>query len=285
MVELDKFAVIVLCHCRPNDTTTPATLRRRGYTGKIILLLDDEDDTIDQYRKNFPDYAIEVYSKDEKMKVIDSMDNLHDKRCAVYARNACFDVARKYGLKYFCQMDDDYNNMPYRDISDGHARRFDDSNIDEVFKIYLEFMQTNEHIKACAFAEPGDFVGGAMSNLNRHVFLHKCMGSWICFTDRELVFKGTMNDDVNTYSLEGSRGNLFFTFNKIMIDTFETQKVKGGMTDIYAGRGTYTKSFYTVLCCPSFVKLSIFGDTHYRIHHNFNWNHAYPMLVSSRYKK
>lgn len=68
MINMDKFVVIVLCHKRPNDTTTPDTLRKFGYTGKIILLLDDEDDTIEQYRINYPNLTIETYSKDEYMK-------------------------------------------------------------------------------------------------------------------------------------------------------------------------------------------------------------------------
>lgn len=285
MIDMEKFAVIVLCHKRPYDTTTPKTLRSCGYTGPIILLLDDEDDTIDTYRYNFSDLTIEIYSKDEMMKWIDSMDNLGDKRCAVYARNACFDVAEKHGLRYFCQMDDDYTTIPYRYIENGKLYRNNGSNLDEVFKLYLEFMEISPNIGSVAFAEPGDFVGGIGSNLNKRQFLNKCMGSWICFVDRRLIFKGTMNDDVNTYSMNGSRGQLFYTFNFIMIDTPATQSVKGGMTDIYEGRGTYTKTFYTVMCCPSFVKVDMFGDKHYRIHHKFDWKHAVPKLISGRYKK
>lgn len=285
MIDMQKFGVIVLCHCRPNDTTTPQTLRDCKYTGKIILLLDDEDETLPEYQKNFPDLNIELYSKDKMMEWVDSMDNLKDKRCAVYARNACFDVAEKYGLQYFCQMDDDYTTIPYRYIEDDKLYRNNYSNLDLVFKYYLEFMEVNENIGSVAFAEPGDFVGGIGSNLNNKKYLHKCMGSWICFTDRRLYFKGTMNDDVNTYSLNGSRGQLFFTFNFIMIDTPATQAVKGGMTDIYMGRGTYSKTFYTLLCCPSFVKVDMFGDRHYRIHHKFKWENAHPKIISGRYKK
>lgn len=285
MIDMDKFAVIVLCHCRPNDTTTPATLRSCNYTGDIILLLDDEDETIDEYRKNFPEYKIEVYSKDETMKIYDAMDNLGDKRCAIYARNSCFDVAEKYGYKYFCQMDDDYTTIPYRYVENDKLYRNNYSKLDEVFKAYLEFMEISDNIGSVAFAEPGDFVGGVGSNLNRKQYLHKCMGSWICFVDRRLRFQGTMNDDVNTYSLGGSRGQLFYTFPFIMIDTPATQSVKGGMTEIYEGRGTYTKTFYTIMCCPSFVSVDMFGDRHYRIHHKFNWQNAHPMLISGDFKK
>lgn len=285
MIDMKDFVVIVLCHRRPNDTTTPSTLRACKYTGDIVLLLDDEDDTVEQYRQNYPEYRIEIYSKDEMMKTVDSMDTTNDKRCAVYARNACFNVAEKLGYKYFCQMDDDYTTIPYRYMENDKLYRNNYSNLDLVFEAYLEFMLSNEHIGAVAFAEPGDFVGGCGSNLNKKLYLNKCMGSWICAVDRPLHFLGTMNDDVNTYSLNGSRGQLFYTFNFIMIDTPATQAVDGGMTDIYLGRGTYSKTFYTVMCCPSFVKVDMFGDRHYRIHHKFKWEHAVPKLISGDFKK
>jgi hypothetical protein len=70
-----------------------------------------------------------------------------------------------------------------------------------------------------------------------------------------------------------------------MIDQPETQQVKGGMTDMYKGNGTYMKSFYTVMLCPAFVKISVMGDRHYRIHHSIDYNHGVPKLISSKYKK
>ena len=285
MVDMSKFLIIVLCHCRPNDTTTVDTLRKCNYTGDIVLLLDDEDPTVDEYRKNFPSERIEIFSKDEMLKEIDIMNNEVNKKCAVYARNACFKVAKKLGYEYFCQMDDDYVGVPYRYRDGDKFRRNDFSNLDEVFKAYLEFFETNDCIHAVAFAEPGHFVGGQYSNLGRHRVLHMCMGSWICKVDRPLKFSGIMNDDVNTYALYGSRGQLCFTFDFIMIDTPETQKVQGGMTDVYLGNGTYTKTMYTVMCCPSFVKVDMFGDRHYRMHHKFNWPRAVPKIISGRYKK
>ena len=285
MIDMDKFCVIVLCHKRPFDTTTPITLRNCNYTGDIILLLDDEDDTIDLYRQNFPDTVIDTYSKDELMKVTDAMDITGDKRCAVYARNACFDIAEKHGYYYFCQLDDDCTTFPYRYMENGKLYRNNHSDLDAVFKAHLEFMECNENIDAVAFALPGDFVGGCSSNLNKRLFLNKCMCSWICFTNRRIHYSGTMNDDVNTYSMGGMRGKLYYTFNFLMFDAPATQAVKGGMTEIYLGRGTYMKTFYTILCCPSFVKVDMFGDRHYRIHHKFDWKHAVPKLISGRYKK
>jgi excinuclease ABC subunit A len=40
-----------------------------------------------------------VFDKIAEAKKVDSMDNFHNRRCAVHARNACFDVAKAKGYK------------------------------------------------------------------------------------------------------------------------------------------------------------------------------------------
>ena len=83
----------------------------------------------------------------------------------------------------------------------------------------------------------------------------------------------------------GSRGYLFLTVQKASINQANTQHLSGGLTDIYLDLGTYIKSYYSVMSCPSAVKISIMGDTHYRIHHNVKWNNCVPKIISDRYKK
>ena len=280
-----SFACFVLCHGRPDNTPTVATLRKYGYTGDIYIILDDKDTTIDDYRKNFPDCKIEIFSKSEVASSFDTMDSSDNDRCAVYARNACFDIAERNGLDYFCELDDDYVGMPHRYIIGDTCFRTRCSNLDEVFKAYLDFLETSDKIYSVAFGQPGDFIGGKNAFLCHHRYVRKCMNSWICKTSRRFIFNGRMNDDVNTYCTYGSRGNLFYTFDFFMIDQPETQSVKGGMTDMYKGNGTYMKSFYTVMACPSFVKISVMGDRHYRIHHSIDFEMGVPKLISSKYKR
>lgn len=282
---MDNFAVLILCHGRPDNTPTFQTLRNYGYTGQIYIVCDDEDNTVDGYRKNFGADNVQLFSKSEIAKTFDTMDSTADRRCAVYARNACFDIAKRLGLDYFCEMDDDYVTMPYRWEENGKLYRSASANLDEVFKAYIEFMKTSDQIYSVAFGQPGDFIGGIGSQLHKKKYRRKTMNSWICKTDRRFTFNGTMNDDVNTYMLNGSRGKVFLTFDFIMIDQPETQQIKGGMTDMYLGNGTYMKSFYTVLCCPSFVSISMMGDTHYRIHHCIDWDRAVPKIISGDFKK
>lgn len=283
MSKLDEFAVMILCHGRPDNTPTFDTLRKYGYNGRIIIVCDDEDKTLPQYQELYPEVA--VFSKQKVREYTDPMDNKNDMRCALYARNACFDIAENLGLTYFAEFDDDYIGIPYRWEEDGVMYRSQLANLDAVFEAYIEFLETNENIYSVAFGQPGDFIGGCGSRLHQDRYRRKCMNSWICKTERRLQFAGTMNDDCTTYSIEGFKGQLFYTFDFIMIDQPETQQVKGGMTDMYLGAGTYQKTWYTIMACPSFVKAGMMGDRHWRIHHNINHKNAYPMLISDKYKK
>lgn len=280
-----KFACFVLCHGRPHNTPTVKTLRKYGYTGDIYIICDDKDSTINGYKNYFPDCTIEIFSKAEIAKSFDLMDNQTNDKCAVFARNACFDIAEKNGLDYFCELDDDYTSVPYRYIINNVCYRSRGAKLDDVFNAYIDFMESSSLIFSVAFGQPGDFIGGSGSQLVKRKYIQKTMNSWICKTDRRFIFNGRMNDDVNTYCIYGSRGKLFYTFDFIMIDQPETQSVKGGMTAMYSGNGTYMKSFYTVMACPAFVKISMMGDRYYRIHHSIDYEHGVPKLISSIYRK
>ena len=280
-----NFAVMILCHGRPDNTPTYDTLRKFGYTGKIYIICDDEDITLPRYQEKYGIDNVKVFSKTNISKSFDTMDNTNNRKCAVYARNACFEIAEQLKLDYFCELDDDYTTMPYRWEEDGRLYRSKSANLDAVFDAYITFMNTNDNIYSVAFAQPGDFIGGTNSALHKKRYSRKTMNSWICKTDRKFIFNGTMNDDVNTYLLNGARGKIFITFDFIMIDQPETQTVAGGMTDMYLGNGTYMKSFYSILCCPSFCKVTMMGDRHYRMHHGIEWENAVPKIISDRYRK
>jgi len=111
------------------------------------------------------------------------------------------------------------------------------------------------------------------------------MNSFICSVDRPFNFIGAMNDDVNTYTVLGNRGELFFTMPLITFAQRTTQANEGGLTDMYLRFGTYLKSFTTVMYLPSCVKVSIMGDKHKRLHHKINWKYCVPKILSEEYKK
>lgn len=281
----DNFACFILCHGRPENTPTYDTLRKFGYTGKIYIICDDEDKTLPGYIERYGKDSVKIFNKLEVLKNFDTMDTSDNRACAVYARNACFTIARELGLKYFCELDDDYYNIRFRINKDGKLITRYTYDMDSVFESYLEFLDCSPHIYSIAFSQTGDYIGGCNSNLARHQWLHKCMNSWICDVDKAFTFNGRMNDDVNTYTLGGSRGLMYFTLTGLCIDQPNTQQVSGGMTEMYKGEGTYQKSFYTVMQCPSFVSIDVMGDKYYRIHHHIDSKKGYPKIISGVYKK
>lgn len=132
----------------------------------------------------------------------------------------------------------------------------------------------------------GDHIGGSERKAPR--LTRKCMNSFICSTDRPFRFFGRINEDVNTYATMGRRGDLFLTVMQAQVNQLSTQSNAGGMTDLYLDSGTYIKTFYSVMYCPSCVKVGKLGDPrspHFRIHHKINWHHLAPKILSFEHKK
>lgn len=260
-------------------------LRKCGYTGKIYIIIDNEDKMQDEYMTRFGKENVIVFDKLAKSKECDTCDNLHERNIVLFARNSCHDIAEKLGLTYFLELDDDYVNFRSRMLDeDGKFISVYIRDLDAIFEKFLDFLDlTGAH--AVAFAQTGDFIGGATSKVFKDKIARKVMNSFFCRTDRPFQFMGRINEDVNMYVSLGGKGYLFFTIAQVSLDQQVTQKHHGGLTDSYLELGTYVKSFYTVLNCPSCVRVHIVGNRHPRMHHLIDWEKAVPKIISSKYKK
>lgn len=275
-MENKDFAVFILTHGRPDNVKTLATLKRCGYTGKVYFIVDNEDKTIDAYIKNFGSEFVKVFDKKAIADEVDEGNNFDERRTITHARNACFKIAKEIGITYFVQLDDDYYYFGYR--YDTGAKII--TNMNKVFEIMLNFYKS-VNIKSIAFGQGGDHIGGFSGiKLKR-----KCMNSFFCSTEREFQFVGAMNEDVNTYTTLGSRGDLFFTFTNLQLDQKDTQSQTNGITDMYKRFGTYCKAFTTTMMQPNSVKVSMMNSEHQRIHHSINWGATVPMIIDEKYKK
>lgn len=275
-MENKDFAVFILTHGRPDNIKTLSTLKKCGYTGKIYFIVDNEDKCIDKYIQNFGHENVKIFDKKFYADNIDEGNNFDNRKVIIHARNACFDIAKDLGIKYFIQLDDDYYYFGYRYESGAKIIK----NLDNVFDIVLNFYKS-VNINSIAFSQGGDHIGGFSGiKLKR-----KCMNSFICCTDREFQFVGSINEDVNTYTSLGSRGNIFFTFTNLQLDQKDTQSNNGGMTDEYALTGTYVKSFHSVLMQPSSVKVSMMNSNNPRLHHSIKWVNTVPMIINENFKK
>lgn len=275
-MENKDFAVFILTHGRPDNVKTYTTLRKCGYSGKIYLIVDNEDSFIKEYQDNFGKEYVKIFNKKAIADLVDEGNNFDNRKVIIHARNACFQIAKEIGIKYFVQMDDDYYYFGYRYDSGAKIIK----NLDNVFDIVLNFYKST-NIKSIAFSQGGDHIGGFSGiKLKR-----KCMNSFFCSTDREFQFIGSLNEDVNTYTTLGSIGYIFFTFTNLQLDQKDTQSNKGGMTDQYMLNGTYIKSFHSVIMHPSSVKASMMNTNYKRIHHSISWVNTTPMIIDEKYKK
>lgn len=280
---MSDFVVFILTHGRPNNVYTLKSLRKHGYTGRVIIVIDDEDKTADEYLENFDD--VEIFNKKEIAETFDEADNFDDRRAIVYARNACFKIAEKLGVKYFVQMDDDYTQFEYRIYTNERQKPNYVYSLDSVYACLMNFYK-NTNFATISIAQGGDFIGGKNNRMaKRPTLFRKCMNSFICSTDRPFKFTGRINEDVNTYVKKQSIGLLMGTIPFVSLKQRQTQSNKGGMTELYLDSGTYVKSFYTVMFSPSSVYIKPMGDKHLRLHHHVKWDNAVPKLIAEKHKK
>ena len=281
----NDFVAFILTHGRVNSVITDKTLRKCGYTGPIVYVIDNEDKQADKYKNKFPD--VYVFDKEVMSKTFDEADNFEDRRAIIYARNACFGIAKELGYKYFIELDDDYDTFSFTYGRNSTVKQRAIKQLDGIFEAMVRFYESTS-IMTVAMAQRGDFVGGKDNDIIRGEKLkRKAMNSFICSTDRSFHFVGRINEDVNTYTTLGSRGYLFLQIPHVALNQKQTQSNKGGMTDIYINQGTYVKSFYTVMMMPSSVKVGLMGNSMEtkRLHHIINWNNTVPKIIKESFKK
>jgi hypothetical protein len=277
-----KFAMFILTHGRPHEQLTLQRLQECGYTGDVYLIIDNEDKTADEYFRLYGDKVIQ-FDKAKAGELFDIADTRADRRATVFARNQSFLIAKELGLDYHMQLDDDYTAIFFRLVSENKLRKKDTTSLDQIMEAMIDFLE-DTGATSFAMSQGGDHIGGIEGVVTKPL-LRKCMNTWLLRTEPPLEFVGRMNDDVNTYVVNGARGHMFFTTTALQTNVQTTQKVAGGMTEMYLDAGTYMKSMYTVMMQPSSVTVSLMGTTHKRLHHRVDWNHTVPKIISDKHRK
>lgn len=278
----NNFAIFILTHGRAKNISTISAMKRCKYNGKYYLIVDNEDDQIEEYKKIYGEKVI-VFDKKKTSEWTDAGDNKDERTAILWARNESFYIAEKLGLSHFMMLDDDYTNIWLR-YAEGDKCLHKRPDLNKAIEIAIKLLDTTNALSV-AFSQGGDWIGGIQSPRANNPILRKCMNSFICRTDRKFKFAGRMNEDVSTYVRMGNLGKLMMTITPIMIVQKMTQSLGGGMTDMYKETGTYVKSFYSVMYCPSCVKIYHIGVSNIRIHHRVHWNNAVAKIINEKYKK
>lgn len=276
------FCAFILTHGRPDRVITYKTLLRSGYTGKVFLVIDDEDKTADEYRNRFGNIVLQ-FCKSKVAATLDDGDNSGSRVSTTYVRAALFDLAKDVGCKYFIQLDDDYTEFKFRFNACGeYFYRTFRKTCDKVFESLVDFLESTTTLTV-AMSQGGDFIGGG----GPLALKRKAMNSFVCSTDRPWKCLGRMNEDVSAYVVGNRAGDLFFTTTQVQIDQKQTQTNDGGMSQLYLESGTYVKTFYSVLYAPSCVKVATLSDPRSgqtRIHHKINWHNTAPKILREKWR-
>lgn len=279
----DDFAVFILTHGRAGNIKTLKALEDGRYSGKYYIVIDNEDETADKYYELYGDRVV-MFDKLEISKRFDTADTFQDRRTIVYARNACFDIAEKLGIKYFLELDDDYTGFYYRWPKKKSLVSQKCLQLDRLFESMIQWLDDTGALTV-AFAQAGDFIGGVNSSTYHKKVLRKAMNTFFCKTENRFDFVGRINEDVNTYTTLGNTGKLIMTMTDVAIVQMQTQKNHGGMSTVYLDSGTYLKSFYTVMFSPQCTTVGMMGDKHMRMHHRIDWDRCAPKIISEKHKK
>lgn len=280
-----RIGILILSHGRADNVKTWALLDKRGSRLERKIVVDDEDDQIEEYRKRFGESVI-VFSKSDYMARSDTFAPRSDRPRGIVlpARNACPDIASSLGWDYFIELDDDYDNIDTRYIEGGKLKGRNLANVDGVFTEMAKFIERSG-TDVIALAQGGDFIGGAKSTGATTVFLRKMMNVYCFRASTDIRFYGYLNEDLTASVVHGMRGDLILTYAKKEIHQTKTQEAEGGLTEEYCRNGTYAKSMCSVIAAPSCVGLRMMGDGHYRIHHSVSWKNAVVKVLRGAWKK
>lgn len=170
------------------------------------------------------------------------MDNREKWGAVVYARNEAFNIAKKMGLKYFLELDDDYDCIKYRYIKrlpsgkEVLTQSRENFDINCLINAYINFMERSNS-DCVAIAQGGDLVGGVGNIKRRSPLIRKIMNFFFFRPDSPVKFRGLINEDVNAYAWGNSIGQKLFTTINVMLNQAQTQKQAGGVDGYLSGYG------------------------------------------------
>jgi len=278
-----NYAVLICTHGRPYAQHTLNTLRRCGYTGKIYLILDNEDETYPEYHTNKDYTDIWVFDKQFYINEIDT-GVLEPKRKAIlYAKSACESIATMHlGLDAFVIADDDITGFRYR-YEDGNSLRSlpITQNMDEIIYSYMSYI-LDAGICATSFGNDRMYIGGKISDERKSEF--RAPYNFV-FRNSHIPFSwvSEMYEDTISPILENQRGHYTIQLPIVKYDMKElVAGADGGMSETYSQMPIYERIFQVIKYSPTSTKFVVSNG---KITNSILREHTYPKLVSSSYKK
>lgn len=268
--------VLIISHKRPQCSTVKA-LKKAGYKGDWFIVADDMDDT--DYEGLYNEHVVR-FSKMEYAKTVDTADNFGKMTTPVYARNACFDIAREKGYDCFALLDDDLTGFVYRYVDGKKLASKKVRNITPIFDAYCKYVLDSGF--ACGgFVSAGRLIGGVNNPLiKKGGFYYNPTNAYIINTHAEQFgFIGTLWEDSIYCYLNNMTGRIAAAFMPIVITmTSPSSMEDGGNKDLYTASSAYVAECYGNMAIPSFFRWTD-GCRGHRFSSNV------PRIINERWRK
>lgn len=281
--------VVILTHGRPKNQLTLKSLRRAGYTGDVVLLLDNEDKSIPEYVEclNSGEYGdkveIVVFDKQAVIMQTDTAESRPFRQFAVFARNAAELLAKERGWDYFCACDDDIIKFRHRYDDGEHIRSMIVTDFDSVLKEHLKLLEF-AGVATMSFGITSSFMLGQTMDLTSSRF-RICFNFYLRNTEYTVDWSLNMWEDVITSVLCNMRGQVWLQSPYIQMDMMPiSASNSGGNSDVYKVTSKFRQEFYTIVACPSVFALkyrtasgNIVPMTHY--------DNVCGKIISNKYRR
>lgn len=270
--------VFIKTHGRPNAQHTFHALRDAGYKGKIVLVLDDEDDTYYEYLK----YAgegntdIRMFNKEYYVQTVDSGVSNPKRKVNLYAWCACEDLVREYGVNSCVMADDDITGFRFRYKDGKHLRSLKiTQNLDEIFALVEEYMLSC-NLSAMSTGIPQMYFSG---DIEKDLWKWRVPYTFIFRnTKHKLNWVSEYEEDIITAIRASIDGQYLSVLPVIQRETVEIGTNYGGMHNSYTD--SFVNAQYGYIWYPSCREIIPYKD---KFMCKIKRDNAFAKLVSSSY--
>lgn len=277
-------AVMICTHGRPNAQHTLKTLRASGYTGRIILIVDDEDDTVQELADNNCDSET-IYLMFHKQEYIDKSDtgtNENQRKCILYAKNFCEDLAQILKLDAFVIADDDILNFRFRYPEGGSLKSQKVlSTMGDVIDAYYQAM-IDCNMVATGFGFTQFYFSGADSFSSDNIQKYRVPYNFVFRNAKHRVdWMSWFGEDIITAVYYGRIGQLWTALPYVQQEIVALASASGGMKDTYDGNSSARLAMQNVMYLPAELKAYKYKGKYMA---SIKREVAFPKIISSSFK-
>lgn len=277
-----KSAIFICTHGRPDKQITLKALRDSGYTGKIYLVLDNEDESLAQYHSNLG--MCDDFIFFDKQGIIDMTNTTSyppNRKTILYAKNACEIMAKRHNLDCFAMCDDDIPGFRYRYIENGSCKSLKiTQNMDDIINAYMQFILSTD-IVATSFGMAQFYFAG------ENCFSPESMLKWrvpYTFVFRNARHKvdwvSDYGEDITTAIECANQGKFMMASPFVQMNLSPMGVGDGGMVELH--KDTFKLAEYGHVWHPTSEQIRYYKD-HWMS--TIKRECAFPMLISSSRKQ